>query len=146
LNPRERGVALKVAGALIATRMGLRRAGFRRWKGLLAKLIPDEPLAPTQAHPALADRAQSIILMEAAAARHLLFRPTCLERSLVLWWMLRREGVAAELRVGATKDAGRFEAHAWVEYCGAVLNDPEGEHRGFVPFDGPIDSMETQTH
>jgi hypothetical protein len=26
------------------------------------------------------------------------------------------------------------------------LNDPDGEHRNFVPFDGPIDSMETQTH
>ena len=49
-----------------------------------------------------------------------------------------RRGIAAELRVGARKDAGRFEAHAWVESSGVVLNDTSESHLHFVPFDGPV--------
>jgi len=65
---------------------------------------------------------------------------------MVLWWLLQARGIAADLRIGARKETGRFEAHAWVETGGAVLNDADGEHIHFVPFDGPISSMETQTH
>lgn len=139
-------MALKVAAALVATHLGLRLAGFHRWKSVLVRLMPAASDVPGQPSPVLPDSARAIIRMEAATARHLFFRVNCLEESLVLWWMLRRHGIAADLRIGANKQAGRFEAHAWVEHCGAVLNDPDGEHRKFVPFDGPIDSMETQTH
>jgi hypothetical protein len=52
-----------------------------------------------------------------------LFHPTCLHRSLTLWWLLRRQGVASELRIGVRKEQGRFEAHAWVERAGVALND-----------------------
>ena len=41
----------------------------------------------------------------------------------MLWWLLRRRGIAAELRIGARKEFERFEAHAWVEVDSAVLND-----------------------
>ena len=64
---------------------------------------------------------------------------------MVLWWLLMSRSIAAELRVGARKDAQTFEAHAWVEYGGAVLNDVE-ESLHFVPFDGPIDSVGTPLH
>lgn len=146
LEGAERSAALKAAAALVATHVGLRMAGFRRWKNLLVRLMPAVPDVPAQPGPVLPDSACAIIRMEAAVARHLFFRANCLEQSLVLWWMLRRHGIAADLLIGANKQAGRFEAHAWVEYFGVVLNDPNGEHRDFVPFDGPIDSMETQTH
>lgn len=146
LEGSERSTALKAASALVATHMGLRLAGFRRWRSVLVWLMPAVVDLPAQPSPVLPDSAHALIRMEAAAARHLFFRANCLEQSLVLWWMLRRHGIAADLRIGANKRAGRFEAHAWVEHCGAVLNDPDGEHRNFVPFDGPIDSMETQTH
>jgi hypothetical protein len=142
----ERSSALKAAAALVATHAGLRLTGFRRWRSILGRLMPAASRVCVQPNHELADSARAIVRMEAAAARHLFFHANCLEQSLVLWWMLRRHGVAAELRIGASKQAGRFEAHAWVEHCGAVLNDPNGEHRYFVPFDGPIDSMETQTH
>ena len=57
--------------------------------------------------------------MEDAAARNLFFHTNCLEQSLVLWWLLRRRGIAADLRIGARKDSDRFEAHAWVEFDSA---------------------------
>ena len=62
-----------------------------------------------------------IARMEAAAARHLPFQPNCLEQSLALWWLLRRRGIPADLRIGVRKDAANFEAHAWVEAGGSGI-------------------------
>ncbi len=145
LSGFERGVVLESMAGLAATWLGLRLAGFRRWKNALDWLAPrvnSEALAP---EASLAKSARVIARMEAAAARNLFFSTNCLEQSLVLWWLLRLRGIAAELRVGARKDSGRFEAHSWVEFDGKVLNDAGGEHLHFVPFEGPIIPMETQT-
>lgn len=43
-------------------------------------------------------------------------RARCLEQSLAMYVLLRRRGVAAELRLGA--NARPFYAHAWVEVDG----------------------------
>jgi hypothetical protein len=51
----------------------------------------------------------------------------------------------ADLRIGARKEANRFEAHAWVELNGTVLDGGETEHLHFVPFEQSKSSMETQT-
>ena len=55
------------------------------------------------------------------ASRHHVLKPTCLEKSLVLYGILRRRRVEADLRIGTTKKDGRFQAHAWVEHRGQVL-------------------------
>jgi hypothetical protein len=144
LSGYARGVVLEAAAALAATWVGLRLAGFRRWKAALAWSTPDAA-APAAMTPALADSAHEIARLQQAAARHLFFRANCLEQSLTLWWLLRKRGIAAELRIGARKQAERFEAHAWVELDGAVLNDAGDGHLHFVPFDGPVTSLETQT-
>jgi hypothetical protein len=47
----------------------------------------------------------------------------CLGRSLVLWFLLRRRGVDAELLIGADAAAGALSAHAWVEVQGQPVND-----------------------
>jgi hypothetical protein len=57
------------------------------------------------------------------AARYSLLSPKCLPKSLLLWWFLGREGIASDLRLGVQRDKDKFEAHAWVEYKGTVLND-----------------------
>lgn len=84
-----------------------------------------------------------IARLESAAARNLFHRSSCLERSIVLCWLLRSRGIPAELRVGAQKHVERFEAHAWVECEGIVLNDADDIHSHFVPFDGPVTPAET---
>jgi hypothetical protein len=146
LSGRSRGVALEAAVALAATKAGLRLVGFRRWKDLLVRLAPhpgdfDRPL-----DPAVIETAREIARIQEAVSRHLIFHASCLEQSLVLWWLLGRRGIPAELRVGARKEAGRFEAHAWVELRNLVLNDSSEAHLHFAPFDGSIISMETQPH
>jgi hypothetical protein len=145
LSGYARGIVLEAAAALAATWVGLRLAGFRRWKASLAWLAPGATAPAGAMEPALVDSAREIARLEQAAARHLFFRANCLEQSLTLWWLLQRRGIAAELRIGARKEDGRFEAHAWVEFDGAALNDAGEEHLHFVPFDGDVTSMETQT-
>jgi hypothetical protein len=141
-----RGIALKAAAGLTATWIGLRLAGFRRWKTVLVWFIPRETDSASSMSAALVDSAQAIAHIQQAAACHLVFHTNCLEQSLVLWWLLKRRDMAAELRIGARKEEGQFEAHAWVELGGAVLSDGGEGHLHFVPFEGSVVAMETQTH
>ncbi|MGC1767566.1 MAG: lasso peptide biosynthesis B2 protein [Candidatus Acidiferrales bacterium] len=146
LSGFERGLVLEAGAGLLATWPGLRLAGFRRWKIALTWLAPS---ANATTHLRAASRrhcADAIARMSAAAARNLFFTTNCLEKSLVLWWLLRRRGIAAELRIGARKELERFEAHAWVELDSQMLNDAGEENRRFVPFEGPITPMETRTN
>jgi hypothetical protein len=145
LSGYERGVALQASGGLLATWFGLRLAGFRRWKSVLAHLAPSaNPTAPER-DASQTESAEVIARIAAAAARNVFFGTNCLEQSLVLWWLLRRRGISAELRIGARKEFNRFEAHAWVEVDSAALDNAGAEHLHFVPLDGPISPLEART-
>jgi Transglutaminase-like superfamily len=146
MSRRSQGAALEAALALVATKVGLRLAGFRRWKALLVWLTPQTPDSAQAPDAAGIETAREIARIQDAVCRHLIFHASCLEQSLVLWWLLGRRGIPAELRIGARKEAGRFEAHAWVEAGSLVLNDSGEAHLHFAPFDGTIISMETQPH
>jgi Transglutaminase-like superfamily len=144
----ERGIALEAAATLTATWAGLRIAGYRRWRNLLAQFLPatnrqtlSANLSDSKIHQ---QSTLTIARMEAAAARHLPFSTNCLEQSLALWWLLKRRGIPADLRIGVRKNAGSFEAHAWVEANGTVLNEPGDQHTHFVPLESAIPSLETQ--
>jgi hypothetical protein len=137
LEKRERHVARAAAIGLAATWLGLRLVGFRRWREIVARRAR---LGPQTEPKAPGISAKRIVQLEAAAARNLFFETNCLEQSLVLWPLLRRRGFPAELKIGARKDAGRFEAHAWVELAGHALND---ENRGFVPFERVASAAES---
>jgi Transglutaminase-like superfamily len=142
LSGFERGVALEAAVALSASWVGLRLAGFRRWKAALDALT--RPIAEVSERDRF-DAALEIARVEQSVAQHLFFRPNCLEQSVTLLWLLQRRGIGAELRIGVRKQAGRFEAHAWVERNGVVLSETAENHLHFMPFDGPLGSMEAQT-
>jgi len=69
------------------------------------------------------------------AAEHSLYRARCLEKSLVLRWILCREGVDARIILGARKEDKEMQAHAWVEVDGVSLDDVTDIHRPFSPFE-----------
>ena len=144
LSVFERGIVLEATGGLLATWIGLRLIGFRRWERVLEVFAPSANTTLAAQGASIQECALRIARMQAAAARNLFFRSNCLERSLVLWWLLRRCGINAALRIGARKDSERFEAHAWVELGSQVLNDASAEHRHFVPFEKPILSLEAR--
>jgi len=50
-------------------------------------------------------------------------RTYCLERSLVLVWLLRRHGVGGNLRIGVKREGSELLAHAWVELMGQPLGE-----------------------
>lgn len=142
LTPLERVIVLEAATALLATWFGLRLLGFRRWSAVLRRMT-NAALPTRNPGVLMLPSARLIARMEAAAARNLFFHANCLERSMVLSWLLFSRGIPSELRVGAKKCSETFQAHAWVECEGVVLNDLDDVHSHFVPFDGPLASPET---
>jgi len=48
-------------------------------------------------------------------------RALCLQRAFVLTYLLRKQGISAELVLGAQKLP--FKAHAWVEIDGVAINE-----------------------
>ena len=61
-------------------------------------------------------------------------RAACLERSLMLYWWLRRAGVRTDFCIGAQMYP--FLAHAWVEHHGRVINDVAEHVKLFRPIEG----------
>ncbi len=139
-----RGIAIEAACGLLVTRAGLRMAGFRRWKAAIEWLTPGPARRNAPAGQREIELAQAIARWQAAAARHLPVETNCLDRALTLWWLLRRRGIAADLRIGGRKEDGRFEAHAWVEVGEAVLGDASADRGEFEPFERREVSMRTQ--
>lgn len=140
LEGGDRRLACETAAALVATRIGLRVGGLRRSKELLVRIAPlrtAEACEGLSAQPEM-EVARRVAAIQEAVSRHLPWQASCLEKSLVLWWQLGRSGITAEMRIGARKEAGRFEAHAWVEMGNVVLNDSGETHMHFAPFDGAI--------
>jgi hypothetical protein len=81
--------------------------------------------------PQLVAGAEYVVAMAAALYPG---HAACLERSLVLYWYLRRTGVPVEYRMGVQMYP--FLAHAWVEYRGTPINDVPEHVRLFRPIEG----------
>jgi hypothetical protein len=98
--------------------LSLRRRGLTRTAGVLAGYSQRQavPADPADARP-LGEAVGLVAGRSLVGAR-------CLGRSLVLWFLLRRRGVDAELVIGteAPRD-GELPAHAWVEVAGEPVND-----------------------
>jgi len=140
--PEDRALILRAALLLPLTEMGLLLLGFHRWK----ELIEEFSLSARRSRALPADSQREMARRAVRAVRsaelHGPTRPNCLKRSMVLWWLLRREGVEGELHIGARKEAARFEAHAWVELEGEILNDRDEVHSHYSRFDAPIAAAE----
>jgi len=126
------------------TTMALRALGFRRWHAALARLAPLGPSPEVKPAPSYAKRAQLTTRMVQAASREGLCRANCLGQSLSLWWLLRRQGIPSELRIGVRKADDGVAAHAWVEFAGAVLNDAQDVHQHYAPSDRAIAAAEVE--
>lgn len=47
----------------------------------------------------------------------------CLSQSLVMRLLLNRKGISSDLKIGLSQNQGAFDAHAWLEKDGLLLND-----------------------
>jgi hypothetical protein len=137
-SPEDRRLILHAALILPLTAIGLRVFGFQRLKELI-----EEYSLPAHYLPALPPDEQIDLALRIVQAVHSVelhgpAPPNCLNRSMTLWWLLRRKGIDGQLQIGARKEGGHFEAHAWVEHGGQVLNDGARMHELYARFDGPI--------
>ncbi len=135
----ERRRLVRAFGALAQVALSLRFLGYSRclrWLGRRADRSPHVGAAAEAGSAEALELARRHARAVDVAAGNVPFRARCLERSLTLWWLLRRRRMAAELRIGVRKSERDLEAHAWVELDGRVVNDRDDVHRRYAAFDG----------
>jgi hypothetical protein len=119
--------------------LSLRWRGFRATQALLQRFLLDAN--PEQDQVRLRLRVALAAHLVNSADRHGFGHPSCLAKSLTLWWLLGRQGIESHLRIGIRKEEQKFEAHAWVERDGVALNEPEEHHRHYAAFAGALSSL-----
>ena len=119
--------------------VSLRWRGFRGTQAMLERFLSNSSAAKDSAE--VNERVAMTAHMVSVADRSGLVHPSCLAKSLTLWWLLMRQGIAADLRIGIRRENEKMAAHAWVERNGAALNEPEEHHRHYAAFDAEFSSM-----
>ncbi len=132
MPPSDRQFLTEALALLPAVAFGLRAFGLRRVSAFLSRHTPILPAS----RPADSERPRALGRLVNGAAHRLPGRPACLSRSVTLWWLLRRRGIDSAIRIGVRTAEGRFEAHAWVELGGVVLNDSQDVGERFAAFEG----------
>jgi hypothetical protein len=121
--------------------ISLAMRGFRGTQAALQRLLPTPGKEVRIDDESLSLEIARTVRMVRAAARYGMGSPTCLERALALWWLLERQHIPVALRIGTRMSNGTFEAHAWVEQDGAVLDDQEEPLRHYVAFEGSFSAL-----
>jgi transglutaminase superfamily protein len=119
--------------------LSLRWRGFRGTQAMLERLLSMGAALKDSAE--VDRRAAMTAHMVSVADWSGLLRPSCLAKSMTLRWLLVRQGIAADLRIGIRKENEKMAAHAWVERNGTALNEPEEHHRHYAAFDAEFSSM-----
>jgi hypothetical protein len=117
---------LRCGFLIFITRVALKSRGFGwtiRW--IRQRAAEASGMAPFD--PASVKATEHAVAMAAALYPG---RALCLEQSLVLYYLLRRQGVPVRFAMGV--QAHPFAAHAWVEHRGEPLNDIEEHVRWFT--------------
>ena len=127
-----RRIFLRAAALLPWVALRLRLQGFQVTKNSLRSFAKNNPGNISQENTA---QAQMTARLVRAAARHGIGNPSCLEESLVLLHLLNAQGIGGQLRIGVKKNIPQFEAHAWIEFDGAPLNEGEALHDHYAPFE-----------
>ncbi len=141
----ERRMLLAALVELPMSGLALRILGFRRLQSLLSRLARRPRKNENATTPAVLPEAQTAARMVETASREGFYQANCLEQSLTLWWLLHHRKIAGQLRIGVRKLNEKFEAHAWVELDGIVLNDDADVHDHYSSFTRDITSLHVQT-
>jgi hypothetical protein len=144
LSGEERRLLAVAIAATPMVTVGLSILGFRRLLAVMSSW-PRRGSGSAPIETAALPRAQSVAKVVAIASGPRSIRASCLRRSLLLWWLLRHDGIETVLRVGVNRDGGGLHAHAWVEYLGRPLNDVEDVALRFPPFGRDFGSLAEDT-
>lgn len=122
LHSRDRRALFFFAAMLPAVDASLRLLGYRRTCRLLdAFSRHDVYRHPNRDESEHAERLAQLALV---AGRRGAVHASCLRQALALNFLLRKKGLASEVRLGiAPPDGNGFNAHAWVELDGIALGE-----------------------
>ena len=137
LSGNERRLLTQALVLLPLTFWGVYALGVSRWHRFLAQLAS---LGTTSNRSTLAvsdaaaiEQARVIARTVKIAAEKGAYQARCLQQTLVLWCLLRRNDIESEIRFGARKKGGELQAHAWVEVGGVALNEESDVCLHFAP-------------
>ncbi len=124
----ERYVLFRQMLSLALTRLWLHRCGLRATIKQLGAIRQQRQQAGLPAGLQPLSYAQRCATLTAMAAQNGPVRANCLPQALALHDLLKRRGIASELRIAVLPGSTPLEAHAWVEMDAVPLggNPPEG--------------------
>jgi Transglutaminase-like superfamily len=139
LEPAARKLFLRSAWLLPVVSLSLKMRGFRATQAWLEGTLKRRA---SQENPEKEEERMALtVRMVHAAVRHGVRHPSCLEESLVTWYLLGRQGIASSLRIGIRKSEEKFGAHAWVEKDGVALNQSDEQHQHYAAFEAEFPSQ-----
>lgn len=144
LSKSDRALVIRAMCLLPIVATSLKTVGLRKTRSWLARNSPRPTVLSAEQTRASARRAAQMV---AVACRRQPFRSSCLPRTIVLWNLLRRRGIATDVRIGARSNSqGEFQAHAWLEWNGEVLNDVADVAQQYLPFNASeLDRVELKS-
>jgi hypothetical protein len=108
-------------GWLVVFDLGLRTRPFPDLQAFAARTA-SRPLPP----PEMVERQIGLLTTAVDRARNNhLYPMTCLRQALTLQKMLAQHGIPVELKIGVRKEDGELLAHAWIQYQGKIVGEPE---------------------
>ena len=144
LSANERRLLTQALILLPLTFCGVYALGVTRWRRFLAQIASlgkssNRSLSHISARGTEdggdSARARAIARIVKIAAEHGCYRAKCLQQTLVIWCLLRRNQIEGEIRFGARKAGGELQAHAWVEVEGVALNEDSDVCLHFSPLE-----------
>ena len=123
LSHWERRLLFESALLLPLVHAGLLVLGYSRLRGIIEKWTQLKHGETPVAEGEQLQRGCEIARIVSIAAEHGFYRATCLRRSLLTWWFLRRAGMQSTICFGVWISGGTLEGHAWVEHNGVIIND-----------------------
>ena len=132
LSKSDRALVIRAMFLLPIVATSLKTLGLRKTQLWLIRNSLGPMVPPKEQARANVRRAAQMV---AVACRLQPLRSSCLPRTIVLWSLLRRRGIATDIRIGARSNSqGEFQAHAWLEWNGEVLNDVADVGNQYLPF------------
>jgi len=121
LSTRDWRLFWQAWGMLLVVDLGLRTVSYTRLQRMVEKACRGCPEHGTDKNDVIRQTWQMVEI----ASRNHLYAMTCLRRSLTLQWVLARNDIPTAMRFGVNKENDLLNAHAWLEYDGDPIGEPE---------------------